>query len=574
MLNRLRLFKSSVFPALDGKCWLLEFSSMSADNTFVVLNDLDTMAGDATERKQAAVAGLVRKNLLYRLLPKENVFVPNAQWAAEYERSEVMEVVHMMQLIGAIVVETIHEPMSVQPLVLPPPESTGVPSAKPKTERGCASSMGCGSCVAIADSMLEASDGIARVAGAAEGAPTKALSAAGDAAASLAKGAFSAASPSSPLTGRVIFRNNALPPHSKVSDVVAMLGADFYHIRRMPHLMDRVRLRLSRGLLMADSFELEHRASWPAINRMGAFMLQGPGSLPDRVPIKAKDLIDAGFRDGDERPCFKTRFRVLYPDVNEAKAGLQIGADLPTENLPTFDAGGLHPLAGLASWGLLEPGSVPDRGGRGGSLKKKKKKKRQGGGAAAGGEGQGGDEGEEDDGEEDDEAERAEVVALKRLVYEQATDLYLERSMREFMSTSRGLVKAPQPGAGARPGAGFKLPDLSVGLGGVSVGGDAKAGGAHVSSGSVMSMLWTPFCSKVDVAGGGGYGNSGSGSGSGGGGAGSRGGGGEGAEEEGDGGGSSSHARRTAREDATALPDAIPRSRATMGGRSRRVQAE
>jgi hypothetical protein len=551
MLNRLKHLNQKVFPALDGKVWVLQLSSMDADNSFIVLNDLDTVAGDPTERKQVTVSGLVRKNLLYRLLPKENVFVPNAEWAAEYERSEVMEVVHLMQLTGAIIVETVHTPMPVQPTTMEIPQVAGVPSAKVKEETGCFSG--------IAKMFFDAPEGGEGEDKAGGGGGGEAESGGSESRGAATSSGSSYAAAPSPLTGRVIFRNNALPPHSKLDDVMRTLGADFYHVRRMPHLMDRVRLRLSRGLLMADSFELEHRASWPGVNRAGSFMLQEK-SLPERVPLVPRDLIDAGFREKEVRPCFKTRFRVLYPDVHEAKAGLQIGDDLPTENLPTFDAGGLHPLAGLQDWSLLEAGTRLDPGGRGGSIKKKKKSKAKkqkahaGDDAASTGSGGAAEATAAEDGEEEegDGAARADVIRLKRLVYEQATDLYLERSMREFITTSRGLVKATPRHAG-----GFKLPNL----GGSGIGGGG-AGGEPSGISNIFNMLW-PFGKK----GGGGGGGDGE----------------DEADEEdseedsddnmvGGGAGGGKAARRAAREDDNALPEAISRTRAPMGGRGGKVQ--
>lgn len=105
--NRLKALKHNVFPALDGPCWILELSSMTPDNRFTILNDLDEQVGESTARKQVTVLSLIRKNVLYKLLPKENVYVPNADWVAEQERSEVME--------GAVLVETVHKPAGAQP---------------------------------------------------------------------------------------------------------------------------------------------------------------------------------------------------------------------------------------------------------------------------------------------------------------------------------------------------------------------------------------------------------------------------------------------------------------------------
>ena len=52
------------------------------------MNDLDA-SGGGRKRVKVLVAGVVRKSVLYKLLPKEGVYVAAQDWAVEFERSEV-----------------------------------------------------------------------------------------------------------------------------------------------------------------------------------------------------------------------------------------------------------------------------------------------------------------------------------------------------------------------------------------------------------------------------------------------------------------------------------------------------
>jgi len=109
--NRLKHLKSSIFPKLDGPVYIYDINSKEGD-TFVCLNDRDT--NSAGVRRAVRVAGgLFQRNVLYKLLAKEQTLVPASDWAEEHERSEINEILTLLQLTGAIAVNFEHGPSSV-----------------------------------------------------------------------------------------------------------------------------------------------------------------------------------------------------------------------------------------------------------------------------------------------------------------------------------------------------------------------------------------------------------------------------------------------------------------------------
>ena len=135
------------------------------------------------------------------------------------------------------------------------------------------------------------------------------------------------------------------------------------------------------------------------------------------------------------------------------------------------------------------------------------------------------DEDEDEDGEDEEDERDAKIVKLKRQVYETAADLYLERSMREFIMTSRGLAKAKPTS--------FKLPGA-----GTSANATSKASGPAVS---ILNYLW-PWGRKSAEDD-------------------------EDAEDSGDAGTDASGGDN---DEEDAIPDPIPRRRKTMAGKTSR----
>ena len=71
--------------------------------------------GAVLPRRPAPVAGAVQRMVLYKLMPSYGTYVPVLDWAEEFERSEVLEIVRLFQLLGANLIEWRHEENPVQP---------------------------------------------------------------------------------------------------------------------------------------------------------------------------------------------------------------------------------------------------------------------------------------------------------------------------------------------------------------------------------------------------------------------------------------------------------------------------
>ena len=416
--NRLKHMRTELFGKLDGPVSILEPSSFNPlTNEYTVLNYVDQE--DIVRKKQATVSGLVRKNVLYKLLPKENIYVPNADWVDQMERSEVMEVTHFLQLAGAVMIETEHRPVGafIQPVALPEPAPKG--DGKTAEKLSWCAKQAC------------------------------------NFAGSIAIGAASGISDTDPLNGRIIFRNNALPVKGGIQGLINAMGNDYFHVRRMPALMDRLRLRLDRGLLVADIFVCIHFNN-SSTHLPGMHRLQ-EGSMPDGVDFSVADAIDCGWRSPFMRPRFSTTFRVLYPDVHEAKSGILAGnqnSDIPLETVPTFEVPKkpLHPMSSLESWDNLKVDGKSIKKSSGPALEL---------GFFAKKEAEKDEKTKQSDAEKElkeknkaeRRAHRAEVSALKKHAAELSVDLYLERSFREFVANSKGV---PTPRS-----RGFSLPSWS-----------------------------------------------------------------------------------------------------------------
>jgi hypothetical protein len=65
-------------------------------------------------------------------------------------------------------------------------------------------------------------------------------------------------------------------------------------------------------------------------------------------------FIDTGYRHGQLRPRYETRFVVLWPDVKDGRDGRFGGLDMVQDPAESY-AGGWHPLNSLASTNLVLP---------------------------------------------------------------------------------------------------------------------------------------------------------------------------------------------------------------------------
>lgn len=105
--------KASIFPKLDGPVFIYDINSKEGD-TFLCLNDRDTNGGAGVRRQVRVAGGLFQRNVLYKLLAKEQTLVPATDWAEEHERSEINEILALLQLTGAIAVNFEHNPSATQ----------------------------------------------------------------------------------------------------------------------------------------------------------------------------------------------------------------------------------------------------------------------------------------------------------------------------------------------------------------------------------------------------------------------------------------------------------------------------
>jgi len=309
--NRLRHLKEAVFPHMDGIVRLLDVTTLASDSSFVVMNNFDDPTAPV-ERHVARVAGIARSNTLYKKLPKEQLYVPVADWAAEMERSEITEVLLALQMAGAVVVDFEHKLAASQPASAEGPTGQGI---KARLVGALSSVIG-----AVGNKLR-------RTAGLVD-----------------------------PLSGRLLFRLNARPEDATINDVLAEMEADgtLYHLLRHPNILARLRIRMSRGILLGDKFTLNH---YTQDNRtsLGINLMQ-TASTPPRTVAGA---IDAGYQSNPamRRLQYVTEFCVVYPDVKEGKEGLTGAADLKADGCTDYlPAASMHPLSGLNSFEMLKPG--------------------------------------------------------------------------------------------------------------------------------------------------------------------------------------------------------------------------
>jgi hypothetical protein len=451
--NRLKHLRKNLFGKLDGPVSILEPSSFNPlTNEYTVLNYVDQE--DTIRKKQATISGLVRKNVLYKLLPKENLFVPNADWVEQQERSEVMEVVHFLQLAGAVMIETEHRPVAafMQPISMPDP----VPKGEGTIDTCLKKSWWC--CEQVCSVVGTAASAVATSSG-----PTD----------------------SDPLNGRIIFRNNAAPVKRGLEGLMELMGNDYFHVKRMPALMDRLRLRLDRGLLVADLFTLVHFNN-SSTHLPGMRSLQ-ENSMPDGVAFDRGDAIDCGWRSPFQRARYSTQFRILYPDVHEAKSGVlsgNSGGDIPLETVPTFDVpkNPMHPMSSLESWDNLKINGKTMSTSTGPSMAssffaaKKKEDDVKGKPSEA-------EKKLKDQNKAERKAHIVELNAVKKQAAEMSVDLYLERSFREYIVTSKGIKEGKKPW-------GFSFPTFGFG----------RRSGGGATTGNGIAGFITKFLGKDEVS--------------------------------------------------------------------------
>jgi len=226
--NRLKHMKEKLFPKLDGPVYIYDINSKEGD-TFVCMNNRDINGNGGVRRVARVAGGLFQRNVLYKLLAKEQTLVPNADWAEEHERSEINEILALLQLTGAIAVNYEHRPSATQIgdiLDMPVPKD--------------------GSYYALVS--IYASrffKMFSRSAGAAAG--------------SALRGQRFGATHMSSLSGRVLFRSNEKPV-VPLDSVIADMGSEFFHIRSQPAVMAVLKQRMGRGIQMAVTFTFKHYA--------------------------------------------------------------------------------------------------------------------------------------------------------------------------------------------------------------------------------------------------------------------------------------------------------------------------
>jgi len=120
-----------------------------------------------------------------------------------------------------------------------------------------------------------------------------------------------APAPPSALSGRVLHRLNARPPAASPAAFLASLGPAFYHVARSPAMQDQVVLRLTRGIVMAGAFSLQHDT--PDSSRSLGFRALQLGSVPPGCVTSPRDEIACGY-SAVGRGQWETFFRVMYPE--------------------------------------------------------------------------------------------------------------------------------------------------------------------------------------------------------------------------------------------------------------------
>lgn len=342
--NRLNHWKERIFPKLDGPVYVYDINSKQGD-TFECVNDRDANGGGGVRRAVSIAGGLFQRNVLYKMLTKERALVPASDWAEEHERSEITEILALLQLVGAVAVNFDHHPGAHQMgAILDMPLDVGAGASPTQQWLSSVFSLLFKKGVQAASAVEER----AAVAGVAD-AP-------------------------SALSGRVLFRSNEKPPAS-LEDVLAGMGADFFHLREQPALLSMLKMHFGRGIQMATTFSFKHYASdttWLD----GMRQLQTRNCPPvNGVRMSTADVIDCGYRTGVPRKRYVTTFTVVFPDVKDG--GNRYAAGPPARE--AFVPGKWHPLCTiekldmplLAVAAAAGAGGAAE-GGRGGKAKKKK----------------------------------------------------------------------------------------------------------------------------------------------------------------------------------------------------------
>ena len=333
--NRLKFMRDKLFPKLDGPVFIYDINSKEGDS-FLCLNDRDT--GAPTRRNVKVAGGLFQRNVLYKLLPKEQTLVPASDWAEEHERSEIAEVLMLLQLIGAIAVDFVHAPAATQLGDIP-------------------------------DMPIETADNAGLMAGWVIWANRlfKSFSRTAGSAASMARAAAAGGAAKSSLTGRVLFRSNERPT-ATLDAIINELGDEFYHVRTQPAVLNILRMRMGRGIQMSTVFTFKHLAAdscW--LEAMHDLQVRNT----DDIPMAEADVIDCGYRTGERRKRHETTFTVIFPDVKDGIDKRQGGGDVVADAPEGFKAGAWHPLSTISKLDMPTMHTSGPSAGSGDSAKAK-----------------------------------------------------------------------------------------------------------------------------------------------------------------------------------------------------------
>ena len=281
-------------------------------------------------RRGVRVAGgLFQRNVLYKLLAKEQTLVPATDWAEEHERSEINEILALLQLTGAIAVNFEHGPSAMQIGDITDMPVDGDAGKAFTTYAGRFFKM----------FLPKAANAFAAAASKTSGG--KAHSA---------------------LSGRVLFRFNERP-QAALDSVIADVGADFFHIRSQPAVLAVLKMRMGRGVQMATTFTFKHYAAdstW--LEAMHELQINNTPPVTG-IKMTEADVIDCGFRSGQRRPRFETTFTAVFPDVKDSTDKRFLGDITPETS--AFLAGTWHPQSHLNSLGmpLLDTNKAGQSGG-------------------------------------------------------------------------------------------------------------------------------------------------------------------------------------------------------------------
>jgi hypothetical protein len=334
--NRLKHMKNNIFPKLDGPVYIYDIKSKEGDS-FLCLNDRDT--GAPTRRNVKVAGGLFQRNVLYKLLPKEQSLVPATDWAEEHERSEIAEVLMLLQLVGAIAVDFVHAPSATQ--------------------------IG-----DIMDMPIETAEnaGVMAVWGAYAGRLFKMFSRSAGSAARATLTAAAGGAAGSSLTGRVLFRSNERPT-ATLDAIINELGDEFYHVRTQPAVLNILRMRMGRGIQISSIFRFKHYSAdscW-----MEAMHELQVHNTPANIPMAEADVIDCGYRTGERRKRHETTFTVIFPDVKDGIDKRQGGGDVVADAPEGFKAGAWHPLSTISKLDMPTMHTSGPSAGSGDSAKAK-----------------------------------------------------------------------------------------------------------------------------------------------------------------------------------------------------------